>query len=143
ADPRVAEIVTEGLHYRNPKVYSLHAFCVMSNHVHAVFTPNLTMESLTEVRGPGRLRFESAEPTMDAIMKSLKGYTAYKANRVLNRMGSFWEEESYDHEVKNTEEFYRIVRYVLNNPVKAGLVGHWTDWKWSYCRENLIQSITY
>jgi len=65
-------------------------------------------------------------------MKSLKGYTAREANKVLNRTGAFWEEESYDHEIKDGEEFGRVVRYVLNNPVKAGLVNHWSEWPWNY-----------
>ncbi|HUR98602.1 MAG TPA: hypothetical protein VMZ26_11110 [Pyrinomonadaceae bacterium] len=65
-------------------------------------------------------------------MKSIKGYTAREANKILNRKGSFWEAESYDHEVADDEEFNRIVRYVLNNPVKAGLVKDWRDWKWNW-----------
>ena len=67
-------------------------------------------------------------------MQSLKGYTAYKANRILGRTGQFWEEESYDHEVSNGAELDRIIRYVLDNPVKARLVTHWSQWKWSYCK---------
>ncbi len=37
----------------------------------------------------------------------------------------------------STEEFGRIVRYVLNNPVKAGLVEDWSKWPWTYCRPGL------
>ena len=77
----------------------------------------------------------SDKPPVAVIMKSLKGYTAYKANRLLNRTGAFWEEESYDHEVDTPADLGRIVNYVLNNPVKAGLVDHWSEWKWSYCKE--------
>jgi REP element-mobilizing transposase RayT len=65
-------------------------------------------------------------------MKSLKGYTARQANLHLRRTGQFWEEESYDHEVRDGAEFGRIVRYILNNPVKAGLVQHWSEWPWNY-----------
>lgn len=68
-------------------------------------------------------------------MQSLKGYTAHEANKILNRTGQFWEEESYDHEVRNDEELDRIVKYVLNNPVKAGLVKDWREWQWSWLRE--------
>jgi REP element-mobilizing transposase RayT len=65
-------------------------------------------------------------------MQSLKGYTAHEANKVLNRTGTFWEAESYDHEIRDGEEFGRVIRYVINNPVKAGLVQHWSEWKWTY-----------
>ena len=63
-----------------------------------------------------------------------KGYTAHKANRLLGRKGAFWQQESYDHVVRDANEWQRIVTYVLNNPVKAGLVDRWEKWQWSYCR---------
>ena len=31
--------------------------------------------------------------------------------------------------------------YVLNNPVKAGLVKHWRDWRWNYCRSELAEKV--
>ena len=67
-------------------------------------------------------------------MQSLKGYTARKANHILGRSGAFWHHESYDHCVRNPNEWQRIVSYVLNNPVKAGLVDEWENWRWSYYR---------
>ena len=86
----------------------------MSNHVHVVLKPLLPLSS---------------------IMKTLKGYTAFKANQILERRGAFWESESFDHVVRNAEEFERIVRYVLNNPVKARLVNEWQQWRWSYRKD--------
>jgi len=41
--------------------------------------------------------------------------------------------ESYDHIVRNEEELRKTARYILNNPVKAGLCECPEDWKWSYC----------
>ncbi len=137
ADPRVAEIVSESLKYRDGRDYLLSASTIMSNHVHAVFTPHLNERSLIEVRNQNRTSFRSSDATLGVIMKSLKGYTAREANKVLGRTGQFWQEESYDHEVRDGDEFRRIVRYVLNNPVKAGLVNHWSKWPWTYCRPDL------
>ncbi len=37
--PEIAEIVKEALHYRDGRVIDLHAFCIMSNHVHVIFEP--------------------------------------------------------------------------------------------------------
>jgi len=132
ADPRIARIVADSLKYRDGPVFDLEAYCIMSTHVHAVFTPFLNERSLTEVKGSSPLRFESSDPTLSVIMQSLKGYTAHEANKVLNRTGTFWEAESYDHEIRDGEEFGRVIRYVINNPVKAGLVQHWSEWKWTY-----------
>jgi putative transposase len=74
---------------------------------------------------------------MSAIMHSLKLYTAREANLVLGRTGSFWQHENYDHVVRDEAELRRIILYVVHNPVKAGLVEHWEDWKWTYCKHSL------
>ena len=133
-DESVAKVVVDALHYRDGNVFRLDGYCVMSNHVHTVFAPLLSGAELRESRSFRRLSFLSENPPLDAIMKSLKGYTAWAANRVLGRRGTFWEQESYDHVIRNDAEFYRIMNYVLNNPVKAGLVSSWKQWKWSYRR---------
>lgn len=127
----------ESLIHRHGRDYDLKAFSIMSNHVHVVFKPYLSERSLIEIRENHRTRFESSEPTLAAIMQCLKGYTARSANKILNRSGVFWEAERYDHEVRNTEEFFRIVRYVLQNPVKAGLVNSWQEWEWNWLAEDL------
>ena len=53
--------------------------------------------------------------------------------------GAFWQHESYDHVVRDEQELIRIVRYILNNPVKAGLVANWQDYPFLFveCRTNL------
>jgi putative transposase len=133
--PEIADQVAESLHYRDGKVYRLEAFTVMSNHVHVVFKPLLDERSLHEISGSNPLQYQSDVATLGAIMHSLKRYTARKANIFLGRVGQFWEVESYDHQVRDDEEFDRIMAYVLNNPVKAGLVRGWQDWKWNWRRE--------
>ena len=120
-DPRVAALVRDAIHYRDGRMYVLEAFCVMSNHVHVVVTP---------LEGIG-----GAPQALSKIMHGLKGYTAWEANDVLGRKGAFWQHESYDHYARDGRETERIIAYVLNNPVKAGLVGSWEEWPWSYWRE--------
>ncbi|MEW6194689.1 MAG: hypothetical protein AB1521_06015 [Bacteroidota bacterium] len=68
------------------------------------------------------------------ILQELKKFTARGCNKILNRSGSFWQHESYDHVVRNEAELNSIVTYVLNNPVKAGLVDNPDNWSWSYCK---------
>ncbi len=136
-DPSIAEIVEACLRYLDGTSYQLHAYCIMSNHVHVVFTPLLNERSLTETKESGRPVFLSEDPTLAAIMQSIKGYSARQANKLLGRRGQFWEPESYDHEVRNENEFWRIVDYVLKNPVKAGLVSRWNEWPYSWVAEDL------
>ena len=50
------------------------------------------------------------------------GFTAAEANKILGRTGEpFWQDESYDHWVRNRYELQTIIRYVGRNPVSAGL----------------------
>jgi putative transposase len=119
-DPKVAALVAESLHYLDGRMVDLLVFCLMPNHVHVVLTP--------------LLQDETEYYALSRIMHSLKGYTAGRANRLLGRTGAFWHHESYDHVVRNAAELERIVAYVLNNPVKAGLVEDWREWRWTYCK---------
>ena len=128
-DERIATEVAESLHYRDGKVFRLDAYCIMANHVHVVFAPLATQPS--DEPQTDNLRYN----TLASIMQSLKGYTAWKANRLLGRSGACWHHESYDHSVRDTSEWQRIVTYVLNNPVNAGLIKDWEKWQWSYCRD--------
>jgi putative transposase len=119
----IATLVCQGLCYRNGQVYDLDAFCIMPNHVHVVFTP------LPKADGTYH--------AMSAILHSLKRYTAHEANRLLERQGDFWQHENYDHVVRDEAEWCRIVTYVLNNPMAAGLVQRREDWEWSYSKHPL------
>jgi len=133
-EPRIANLVTDSLHYRDGRVFRLDCFSVMPNHAHMVFKPLPLQREAVKVQAQEP---DTKPPyhSLASIMHSLKGYTAYKANRILEREGEFWAHESYDHSVRDFEEWNRIVAYVLNNPVKAGFVKHWSDWPWNYQRK--------
>lgn len=118
AIPRVAEVVSEALHYRDGQVYDLATFCIMPNHVHLVCTPL-----------PGE---DGTYHPLHRILQSLKRHTARQANQILGRQGAFWQAESYDHVVRDERELERIVEYVINNPVKAGLASDGLSWPWTY-----------
>lgn len=86
---------------------------------------------------PERDESRSTYPVTD-ILRLIKGSTAREANKMLNRSGSFWQHESYDHLVRNDMARERIIRYILKNPVKAGLVKKWNDWEWTYCKNKYL-----
>ena len=136
-DDRIAKAVADSLHYRDGKTYCLDAYCIMSNHVHVVFTPLTMQSSRTDVVNSAENTAQMKDlcyNSLSSIMQSLKGYTARKSNGLLGRTGAFWQRESYDHIVRDSDEWQRIITYVLNNPVKAGLVDTWEKWKWNYYR---------
>ena len=94
--------------------YDLRAWVIMPNHVHVLLEPKVPLSIIT---------------------RWLKGSTARQANEILGRTGNtFWQNESFDHWVRNDEELNRIVRYIEYNPVTAGLVKTPEDWAWSSAR---------
>ena len=124
ADEEVAAMVAQSLHHLDGERYDLLAYCIMPNHVHVVFTLPAAGE-------------EERNSSLSSIMQSIKGYTARRANQMLGRRGQFWQDESYDRVIRDGAELERVLRYVINNPVKAGLVSTACDWKWTFCRWEL------
>ena len=111
--PDIAELVANALRHFEGQRYLLSAWVVMPNHVHAVVWPM-----------PNHL--------LGDILRSWKGYTAYEANKLLQRTGqTFWQPEAFDHWIRTEEEKVRICRYVVNNPVTARLCAAPEDWSWS------------
>ena len=76
-------------------------------------------------------------------MQSLKGFSAARCNCQLGSHGTFWQQESYDHWVRDADELERIIRYIENNPVKAGLVIRPEDWLFSSARLRKEQGLPF
>lgn len=123
----IANIVEESIHYRNNKVYDLYAYCIMLNHVHMVFRH---LKGERERKNP-----------ITNIMRNFKRYTARECNKRLHRSGAFWQSESYDHVIRDSDELEKTVKYTLNNPVKAGIIENWKDWPYAYCKPEFLESI--
>jgi REP element-mobilizing transposase RayT len=122
----IALIVSNAIHFYDEKKYLLFAFCIMPNHVHILFKIEQNQ------RVP--LQNEKSDYIVTKILQDLKKFTAREANKLLGRSGQFWHHESYDHVVRNDNELENVYYYILQNPVKAGLVKSWKDWKWSFSK---------
>jgi len=123
----IADLVAESIQYRDRVDYDLAAYCIMPNHVHMV----IGVGEHELFRPVGQID-NLSNKDISKIMQSLKRYTATRANEILHRIGAFWQDESFDHIIRSETELDRIVKYVVYNPVKAGLVKEWREWKWSY-----------
>ena len=91
--------------------YTLRAYVVMPNHVHVLLEPLVCMHKL---------------------MSGIKGVSAHSANAKLGRTGKpFWQDESFDHWIRNAAQFERTKTYIERNPVRARLCAKPEDWPWS------------
>jgi len=71
---------------------------------------------------------------LSKVIHSWKSYTAHKANEILKRRGRFWQDEYWDRFIRSNEHYQRVVEYIHNNPVKAGLIKRQEDWEFSSAR---------
>jgi putative transposase len=121
AKTEIALMIENTLLSKYAALYKLWAYIVMANHIHFLIIPKSLMDSDVPVK---------------QILQKVKGYTAYEANKIIGRTGErFWQDESFDHWSRDYDEFMRIVAYIENNPVKAGLVKRPEDWKYSSAAE--------
>ena len=96
----------------------------MSNHVHIVVgcPPNVDSVNLSGIIGRS------------------KSFTAKQANKIQNEPGrSFWSDEHFDTTVRRGK-FTRVMWYVLNNPVKTGLVDDWRKWDFTWLNPDYEQA---
>jgi REP element-mobilizing transposase RayT len=110
ADQRIAGAMAAALRFKEGKHYRLLAWCIMPNHI-------LVVARLL----PGA--------DLATVLKTWKQFSSKAANQVLGQRGRFWQREYYDRLIRSEQEYSRAIRYVVENPVKAGLK-NW-PWIWS------------
>jgi putative DNA methylase len=111
-DERIATLTEDSLLFHHTKKYDLTAWVIMPNHIHFLATP-----------------LEGIE--LSAMAHSIKSYTAHEANKILGRQGQFWQHEPFDRYIRDRKHFVSVIRYIENNPVKAGLCAMPQEWRFS------------
>lgn len=101
-DQRVSRQVVDALHHFDGIRYVLGDYVIMPNHVHLL------------VGGLER-------GAMLKQVESWKKWAALQINQILQRSGRFWQDESFDHLVRNEASFERFRGYIARNPILAGL----------------------
>jgi putative transposase len=120
ANPEIADIVLNAILFYDQKEYDVIACCIMPNHVHLIAD------------------MQRANIPLHSVLQRIKSYSAAKANPILRRSGQFWHHENYDHVVRDGEELKKIVRYILENPVKASLCKTWNEWRWTFLKKEYL-----
>ncbi len=89
----------------------IHAWCQMINHYHLVI--------------------ETPEANLSAGMRQLNGVYTQAFNRRHNRVGPVYQGRFKAILIERDRYLLELLRYVVLNPVRAGLVKHVADWPWS------------
>ena len=88
-----------------------HAFCLMDNHYH--------------------LLIETPDPNLSMGMRQLNGVYTQGFNRIHNRVGHVFQGRYKAILVEKDEHLLELCRYIVLNPLRAGMTKTVKDWKWS------------
>jgi len=98
----VAGIVEGALNHFDGQRYWLGSYVVMPNHVHVLVRP-------------------LKEHKLSGILHSWKSFTTHEVRKMRGKTGTLWQDESFDHIVRNEHELEKYARYIEENPGKARL----------------------
>ncbi len=68
---------------------------------------------------------------LSVVVNRLKSASARVANRAMGRTGAVWAKAFHDHALRSDEDLQNVARYIVANPLRAGLVtqiGHYPFW---------------
>ena len=68
------------------------------------------------------LLMQLGEENLAQVMNRLKSRSAILLNREIGRSGCFWSRGFYDHALRKEEDLKGVARYIVANPLRAGLV---------------------
>lgn len=85
------------------------AWVIMPDHIHWLFQLN-------------------ASDNLEQVLKKFKGRSARKINLLLGVKGTFWQHAYYDHALRKDEDVKKVARYIVANPLRAGLVERIEDY---------------
>jgi putative transposase len=127
-DEKIASLIIKKLRQYDNTLYYLDAYCIMSNHIHVLLDFSVQLPA-------NFMDFnEQNYVQLHQVMKLIKGGTAYEANKILNRKGKFWEDESFDTYIRNDKHRTNVIHYILNNPVKIGICKFWDEYPFAWAR---------
>ncbi len=97
--------------------WDMHSMCLMTTHYHFVV--------------------ETPREQLSLGMHRLNGRYAQLFNKKFKRTGHLWGDRFWSRVVEDDDYLADVCAYVINNPVRAGLVARPQDWPWSASRYGL------
>jgi putative transposase len=98
-------------HYRRLRRFQLHAFVLMPDHVHLLFTP-------------------SRDTTLERAMQLIKGGYSHAVGQQISRR-EIWQKGFTDHRIRDAQDFAGYCIYIHQNPVMGKLVANPHEYR--YC----------
>lgn len=62
------------------------------------------------------------ELQLDELVRRVKSASAQRVNRLRGHSGALWQQGYYDHLIRDDENLRDVARYIVANPLRAGLV---------------------
>ena len=106
--------------YKTISEYKIFAYCLMSNHIH--------------------LLLQVGKEDIDLVIKRIAGSYVYWYNWKHKRCGHLFQDRYKSEPVDDDAYFLTVIRYIHQNPVKAGLCKRTEDYKYSSYNEYTNQS---
>lgn len=91
------------------KNVKINEYIIMPNHVHLIIEIS---ETLNYEQGVCNTPLQTPAKTIGAIIKGIKSATSRQIGY------SIWQRNYYEHIIRNEKEYYKIVEYIQNNPLK-------------------------
>ncbi|MFN0135907.1 MAG: REP-associated tyrosine transposase [Phycisphaerae bacterium] len=110
------DLVLKHCLFENARKAHMHAICVMPDHVHLLLT--CAHDATGNPYG------------LSEILNGIKGASAHSINKLLERSGAVWQSESFDHMIRRDESLKHKAEYLLDNPMRKGLVRAQTEYRW-------------
>jgi len=104
----------------------MHCYCLMPDHLH--FIVRLPEGESRQYNAGARGWVEAG--LLDQI-GAFKRYTTTQIWRSAGGVGPLWQRSSYDRAMRADGSIDAAVHYVLNNPVRRGLVQRWEEYPYS------------
>jgi REP element-mobilizing transposase RayT len=98
-------------HYRERQWYWILCYCVMSDHIHML------------------LKLRSSDHKLSRIIATLKHESAKRLKRVDEAFR--WQYGYYDRVLRSNDSEFAFAHYIMQNPVRAGIVKEAEDYPWS------------
>jgi REP element-mobilizing transposase RayT len=78
---------------------------------------------------------------LSEVVWAVKGRSSFAINRARGVTGCVWQQKFHDHALRREEDLGAFARYILRNPVRAGLVRRLNEYSlwdavWAYAEES-------